>query len=245
MRTPRVLAPGEVEERGDFETGGGLYPPTSLQASPESWAGFVWATDIEDVLGFLAAAEQMGTTAGSAEPIARLLCGFGHSPSYGRLGAVNARRARERLMPLFRPFKEAEAVQQPESPQDIARRMALRAPAVPVEPFIPVASANAARDLRDWTQLTVQELAAMCHVTARRFQHWLQGAAMSSRREERLLRLRYFAAILAAAFGPAGARRWFRAPHPELGTTPIEAMVGGRDDAVQRLVEHYIESPAT
>jgi len=259
MRTVRVLDPGELEETDDFEAEGGQYPPTNVELTPVPSAGFVYATYTRRVLEAIAAREPIGTTAGSAEVIKRLVESFRHSPSSGGAFATDVEellflrpapsgRQSRRLRPSgssLRPLKEGQVVQPVETAHEIARRTALRAPAVRVEPFTPVASANAARDLRDWTQLTVQELAAMCHVTARRFQHWLQGAPMSSRSENRLLRLRYFAAIMAAAFGPPGARRWLRAPHPELGTTPIEAMVRGRDDAVQRLVERYIESPAT
>ena len=257
MKTTRVLAPGEFEETGDFESESGRYPPTTLEGSRGSCAGFICATYPRRVLEFLAAVEPAGTTAGSAELIARLVDRLGQCPSSGGplasdaagslyvcgVPAPRSRRPLE-LSPLLHP-REGQAAQRAEGPHEIARRMALEAPAIAVEPFTPVASDNPARDLRDWTQLTVQELAAMCHVTARRFQHWLRGAAMSSKSEERLLRLHYLAGILAVSFGPAGARRWFRAPHPELGTTPIEAMVGGRDDTVQRLVERYVESPAT
>ena len=145
----------------------------------------------------------------------------------------------------MQPSKAARSVQRAESPHEIARRMALETPAIAVEPFAPVASDNPARDLRDWTELTTDELAKMCRVTRRRFQHWLGGARMSSKSEERLLRLHYLAGILAVSFGPARVRRWFRAPHPKLGKTPIEAMADGREDTVYQLVERYIESPAT
>lgn len=241
MRTTRVLAPGELEETDDFQGEGGVYPPTGLEPSPVPSAGFVYATHAaKSIIELIAAGELIGTTAGSAEPITKLVGWHRHSAASGGPWAADITEI------LFAALlKETRIVHRAESAHDIARRMALESPAVAVEPFTPVASDNPARDLRDWTQLTTDELARMCRVTGRRFHHWLGGARMSSKSEERLLRLRYQAGILATGFGPAGVRRWFRAPHPELGTTPIEAIAEGREDTVHQLVERYIESPAT
>jgi hypothetical protein len=127
----------------------------------------------------------------------------------------------------------------------IARAMAVERPGVEGKVSAPDLSGNLAEDLRSITGLTVKELAGICRISERRFHDWAGGEAMSARHETRALRLRYLFGLLREALPVSEVRRWLRSPDRSLRESPIQALSAGRDEQVARLIERFLESPAT
>ena len=250
MRTEGTVAAGLDEFIGNFSEGIYLYSVRSriLHRQPSEPTWFYSASNplLEQLMGI--DADQPWSLSGDlAEDTPEIM----YAPSVGAAFypflATGRAAAPPRAIAVFTGRRATGlSGSHSQSLQETATRMALRMPAITVQPYIPESSGIPARDLREWTRLTNHELAELCGVSERSFAAWLNGAQATAEHERLLLMLHYLAHILAGTLGPDGTRRWFRSPHPELdGASPLDAFRAGKQGEVKELAEIHLESPAT